>query len=351
MTRGPTTEVDLARHRLPPTQGRFPLAAAGPRHRRRRHHWERRTAMPLTSFVRRPDIQAAWSRHGVVPPTSPGLTRALKAPVLTPSDGSEPDWALIGTAFDYALRFKLERLGRQRGNRVLRHDRLYAELSLNSMWRPILGIQRLPDGVIADLTAKMATVQDPLAAHADGRWDDDRRLAALCLWLADLDGYAREGRFDPAAPLREVTRTDLLAIIAATDFVALADQLGDQVALNPGLALARQVGGADADLVTPHLVVDIKTTMRSPVTAANLLQMAAYATLIRAGGLAIAPSWRGVEAVGLYSARHARLLRWPLADLYRSPEDQAAFERIFCRACGVTPPMRRPPLHWRHGGA
>ncbi len=112
--------------------------------------------------------------------------------------------------------------------------------------------------------------------------------------------------------------------------------------LNPVFAASSQlVGGADADLITGDLLVDIKTTKKSAIDVVHLDQLLGYLLLARKAR-SVDPTFPVVDRVGLYYSRHGHL--WSVgASTWTSHPDFAATEQwFFQRAAEVYGTPQKP---------
>lgn len=151
------------------------------------------------------------------------------------------------------------------------------------------------------------------------------RLARYCFVLGLYEEVFRTGRIWPTSPLARLgphaTGKDVLALvpdirirevaaIGQQCFEPLAPYFGQPFALNPTFAGSRSVGGADADLVLNHCLVEVKTTINPRLDPLWLLQLLGYVIL----------DWddaHEMDAIGVLLARQAVLPRWPLDDVMR----------------------------------
>lgn len=77
---------------------------------------------------------------------------------------------------------------------------------------------------------------------------------------------------------------------------------------NPKFAGSRDVGGADADFIIDHCLIDLKTTAKRSLDRTYVYQLVGYPLLDYGDALAI-------SHIGLYASRIPALLTWPLADV------------------------------------
>ena len=122
--------------------------------------------------------------------------------------------------------------------------------------------------------------------------EEECRLARLCLVLSVFESVGRSGRgwppeflegsevTDPESLLKAIPRAwvEDVAVLAATFMHRHADWQGMPATLNPVFAGARDVGGADGDLIVDGCLWDIKTTIQR-AQGKWLLQLLGYALL------------------------------------------------------------------------
>lgn len=292
-------------------------------------------------------------------------TAALQgARTLRPSHAGRVDWPRLGTAFGLRLGFTADAappyealygVSIVTGDDLLRHDtaRLFPTHALfQPIWpagdlRPLPGGQLLivpPFSDSATLLPNPATngLRDFLTRlagfataylHPPGPPHPgvERQAARACWALALFEGVARRGPSalpDTFPPPEELTSDYLMGLapgyalddLAALGTALLTDGWPQLAALT---ADPRQVvvaptflhGWADGDLVLGDCLVDCKTTVRpDPLPADWVYQLLGYALLDAAGRYSL-------RRVGIYLARQARLITWPLDQLVATLTD------------------------------
>jgi hypothetical protein len=155
----------------------------------------------------------------------------------------------------------------------------------------------------------VVAAQAAVAAYTKNRSpmpSEQAELAGHAIRLAKLDSLYRAGQLDPGFEDADPADVqDLLALLAIVPFDHL---LHDKILhLNPtfgGSSLL--VGGADADLITGDLLVDLKTTKAGEMQAVDLDQLLGYFLLARHERL-VDPAFPEVRRLGLYFCRHGHL--------------------------------------------
>ncbi|MEW6106047.1 MAG: hypothetical protein AB1563_06755 [Bacillota bacterium] len=291
--------------------------------------------MSLTRFIALPDVAAR------IRPLRPQLSRKITEPLRVKPRSSH--YALVGTAFDYLLRFELQRRAphavAERWVAESALDLLERDLDAISTWGggcSVRGIEQFVDphhdvvrrlrrssllseaakreiavGVAAHKVAQRARRIIEGAKRAVAAYVKRKRpsattqadLAGHAIRLARLDPVMRALRLDPQFEVVDPADVhDLLDMLALVPFDALLHP--HEMRLNPTFGDAsRLVGGADADLLTGDLLVDFKVTTAHEVPGRNLDQLLGYFLLARHRRRTTA-QWPEINRLGLYFCRH-----------------------------------------------
>jgi hypothetical protein len=267
--------------------------------------------MRLTGFIRQyADVRAKLKL------LRPKLSRKISSPLKVEPRSNR--YTMVGTAFDYLLRFELQR----RAPHAISEE-LVAESAPDCIWQPghFMYLSMDPNQVspedaeeAAKKEAKRAQNVVKKAKVAIGAYvtmkEADRSvqadLAGYAIGLAKLDEMCRARQFNPdfeeAAP-EDVE--DLLALLAIVPFDAL---IHDQILLlNPSFKQTSElVIGADADLITGDMLVDFKTTKADEMTVDNLDQLLGYFLLARRQR-EVDSTFPAINRLALYFCRHGYL--------------------------------------------
>lgn len=280
--------------------------------------------MSLTSFISQPEIRAGF-RAALTkqPPFKPG--KPMLAPPLT------TNYALVGTAFDYLLRFYLERINPN---------------TKTQAWVAGIGILFIEDRETREMAKDV--FKDAEKHHQaylqNGVLTDE--LISASLRLACLDGSARGGseRFnkDGLTHLEEgdiVDLRQLMSIVPEQDFKAQ-----EACHLNPTFGLAsRLVGGGDADIVIDDKIIDIKTTKNLKLEPRHIHQLIGYYILLFLGGINIKDGnnydyfkeTSEINNLCIYFSRHGYLHTIKTKDLI-APESLSEFVKWFIKSACPT---------------
>ena len=248
--------------------------------------------MSLTSFLKcSPDVRERFKADFLMPPLP--VKKALLAQPLSENS------SLVGTAFDYLLRFYLQRLNPNATARkwvaaqAVFHD-AYPELD-----RFVPPIRR-------------EILEEAISGHKrylqNGKIDDRLLQSVLC--LAKLDVLCRRevedsfhdalGKTD-AKDVQDLRR--LISLVQPEMFKAKK-----VCALNPVFGRASElVGGADCDLVIDDALIEIKTTKHFRVERSYFNQLVGYYVLSKIGGIEGAPKGHRINRLGVYFSRHRHL--------------------------------------------
>jgi len=231
------------------------------------------------------------------------------------------DWALVGTAFDYVLRFWLEQEFSQVESR-----QWVAE-------QGVLLARTLHFDTEAENGQDYADLlNDIKKKHREyiegGEMTDD--LLASTLDLARLDTIYRSQRNpnnigDPKqGNVRELRR--LYEAIPKEEF---RSKNLKRVLLNPAFgSKSHMVGGADCDLVLDELLIDIKTVKDLKLKREYWRQLIGYLVLADLAE----DEWIDLpemSQIGIYYSRHGELWSYPAAKVYEH-ENYDQFKAYFC---------------------
>lgn len=289
--------------------------------------------MSLTSIIRdRADIREGLRARVVRPSLKLG---EIKAPPLTANYG------IVATAFDYLLRFRLQRLN---------------DSAKTSLWAAEQGVEMIgAEELVYDLDSGRlspgktdrrrrkadAYVVEARRDHSQylktGKIGDD--LLAACLRLAYLDVALRVGpdRIDWKGLNKPDERdiADLRALLALVDESAFKAR--SACLLNPTFGLASNlVGGADADILIDDCLIDVKNTKDPHVDARDFLQLIGYYLLNGYAGMSCAgkPSVYPINSLAIYFSRYGFLWKFPVEEVLPSkaaPEMARWFFDSVCR--------------------
>lgn len=263
--------------------------------------------MSLTEILTYPEVAAEFNKYIRVPALQAQGALKMAAPPRY-----HDSYALVGTAFDYCLRFCIAACNQD----LVAEQPWVAEIAVKLME----GEEDLPPGLSLEQARKGVTRARELYAEFLKSKVFTRQLARAALFLAALDKAYRTGPETVVisylrAPLQYEVEDCMRLVRVVPREMIIAKQ---RAALNPTFGKAsRLVRGADADFVIDDTLIDIKTTKYYQVAAAQLHQLIGYRMLLAAceegGSTALgAPT---ITHGAIYFSRHAKLERFRYADL------------------------------------
>lgn len=274
--------------------------------------------LSLIRFVQRPDVA------GRIKPLRPKMPRKIAATLRVGARSKR--YSVVGTAFDYLLRFEMQRLVPDAITRDWVADHAPAKLWIAPVRVPPGDPREAedfdPDPFVARadevLRAAKTAVSDYRKREAPTR-DHQSELAAHALKLAKLDILFRANRLDPqldeAAP-EDVE--DLLCMLALAPIQEMI--IGRPILLNPTFGDASAlVGGADADLIAGDFLIDFKVTTKSEMDVEDLDQLLGYFLLAR-HHRSSEQTFPEIRRAGIYFGRHAHLWSVPTTIWTNHPE-------------------------------
>ncbi len=216
--------------------------------------------MSLTQFLKHDPIRRKFLQTFPTLPPAPTPQPLLAPPRSTHS-------FLVGTAFDYLLRFYLKHL-----NPYAITTPWIAELALEG---PLFPVELIERNLLPALKATIEHARYHYNTYlSTGQITDD--LIADTLRLAKIDRIYREGKVpDDIGQIYNEDIADLRQLIALVNpQLFLASRT---CVLNPNFgAASRLVRGADADLILDATLIDIKTTKNLIITQDYFYQLIGY---------------------------------------------------------------------------
>jgi hypothetical protein len=285
--------------------------------------------MSLSSFLEKKDVKDRFRTEFNKPRFS--VKKELRGPPRSKR------YSLVGTAFDYLLRFYLQHIHPE----AVRWQWV-AEKGLSALARETL------DCVEYDIDAGTLILHSSTKASRrlidNGRrifnraWIEHERylasgkltdaLVKSTIYLAQLDTIFRSGYIDEN--LGRAYRADvedlkhLLALVDMRMFAASQMYL-----LNPAFGEASQlVGGADADLLIDDTLIDVKTTKNLEFRRDTFNQLMGYVVLHEISGIGELDPKARILKIGVYFARFGYLHVLDLKDIIR-PQTFPDFVRWF----------------------
>jgi len=272
--------------------------------------------MSVDFFIRKPPVRRRIRRLYLPPDVTP--RRDPLVPVLSENP------RLIGTAFDYALRFYIKR---------------HNDKARDKEWIAEKGVRRIEDliksggclhkqcgtvvGQSGNMVAMAMTDRDPnktlrevktLLKQSRYQYLEylstgiaSRDLMQACYSLAKLDRFYRA--FQPLVPedlyeIDEKAIDELLALLRVVDLDLFSAKR--RCFLNPVLRAGHIVYGADADLLIDDRLIEIKVSRSRKPGLRDWDQLFAYYCLYQIGGVEGLNRRTRIQRLGIYNARYAQ---------------------------------------------
>ncbi|WP_373525999.1 hypothetical protein [Nostoc sp.] len=251
--------------------------------------------MSLTSFLEIPDVRAKFQMEFKKPKFD--IKRELLAPPLL---GAQP--RLVGTAFDYLLRFYVKYLNPQAeedeggwaAERALRVLKRRGENNLYEIGNVIVAEAR----------------HNYLNFLETGKFSDELLKSALS--LGKLDPFTRRSDYI-VGNLESIDNEDIADLRNITNIIdPNIFRVQERVLLNPDFGPGSLlVKGADADLILDDLLIDVKTTIKLTFERKAFDQLLGYYTL-SVIERRFDPDIEEITRLGIYFSRHAYLYEFPV---------------------------------------
>lgn len=247
------------------------------------------------------------------------LKAKLKAPPLT------NNYRIVGTAFDYLLRFYLEHHNK---DAFIQRDFWAADTGFQSLSK-ILWLNSKTEVEVATgykrdkffntkylltiITNQYEQTKVNYKIYVNNGVITDE-LICNTIFLAKLDVYYRAGiidqNFDNYNPEDIKDIKSIISLVDNKNF-----QAKEKCYLNPTFGAGSSlVGGADADLIIDNTLIDIKVTQNLKLDRNHINQVLGYYLLSLIGGVNSNPNDRPIENIGIYFARHGELWTIPLVE-------------------------------------
>lgn len=272
--------------------------------------------MSLTQIIKMEEVKEFLDKNFIFPKIK--VQAKLLAPPLT------KNYALVGTAFDYLIRFYVQRLNEN----TCSEGKWICEISiekLEDMWRKGIFVEGIfPEDHLKFLNKALHTVQRAKELEQiylkTGVFSDE--LIETSLLIAKLDPIVRAGPFVISSVIKSFEHIEPEDVLDLKNLVSLLKPefftKRKICLLNPtfgeGSAL---VGGADADMIIDDTLIDIKTVKKAELKREYFRQLFGYYILSY-----IDKSNRSedveINRLGIYFSRHAYLLTISIDEILKN---------------------------------
>lgn len=263
--------------------------------------------MSLTSFVAMKDVAG---RLDVIAPrvALPSGIQLVAPPVTT-------NYPIVGTAFDYLLRFEIQR------RMPHAEHRQWEANGAHMLIFGCAGLRGDPIALMDEMEAALNKAKRDHKSYVRGQNPgaaQRSRIATHAIRLAQMDQVNRGLRLEPyLAGVDQGDVRDLLNLLGVVPPALLAP--AKRIILNPLFgASSALVGGADGDLVLDDALIDIKVTKSSASQKLWIRQLVGYFILARHARAADS-TFPEINRIGIYFARHGHLWLVNADELQRHP--------------------------------
>ncbi len=291
--------------------------------------------MSIKIFIRRPEVGPLLN---ALLPTFP-RPRKIGAPLRVAPRTEH--YALVGTAFDYLLRFELQRRAPHAKTRkwaaeyaleIIYHEDGKGGVVLEDLfWNADPDHYMSPEEVAErsrDIVQQAKASVTAYVINKSPTRSDQEQMAIYAIHLAHLEEVYRRMYLDPN--FQQVDGEDvqdLLELLAVVPFDSLIDH--QTLLLNPDFGASSQaVSGTDEDLITGDCLVNFKTTKSEEIKSVYLASLASFLVLARHERLTD-PAFPVINRLGIYFCRHGYFWTMDVGCLIENPHFKS-LERLFC---------------------
>jgi hypothetical protein len=289
--------------------------------------------MSIKIFIRRPEVGPLLK---ALLPTFP---RPRKISVPLRVEPRTKHYALVGTAFDYLLRFELQRRAPHAKTRkwaaeyalkIIYHEDGRGGVFLDLLRNDDPNLYMSPEEVaerIRDILQQAKAAVNAYVINKSPTRSHQEQMALHAIHLAHLEQVYRRMYLDPN--FQQVDGKDvqdLLELLAVVPFDSLIDR--QTLILNPDFgASSKAVSGTDEDLITGDCLVNFKTTKSGEIKTVYLTSLASFLVLARHERLTD-PAFPVINRLGIYFCRHAYFWTMDVGCLIENPHFKS-LEKLF----------------------
>lgn len=245
------------------------------------------------------------------------------------------NYSLIGTAFDYLLRFNLERKFKAKvcgGPWVAENALTYFKsrgVYISEDWKLSSDEESMRDwfkarqGRNKKVLKHFDQCKEFYSSFVRGTLRPSSKIFKVCLFLAKLDIIYRAGpNYMEQVDFLSHSKSDiddLKRLISVCDYMQFKPK--KKLVLNPTFGKGSQlVGGADADMIIDECLIEIKVKKELKLKRTEYNQLIGYYLLYLIGGVTGHKNVV-IKNLGVYFARHNILWTIPIKDI--DPDDKA----------------------------
>lgn len=273
--------------------------------------------MSVSTFIKRPEVIEQLKL--IIPKTPSRITAPLRASPIT------RNYQLVGTAYDYALRFELKRRFPHAVTKQWVAESAVNVLPDAAKQMRLCGHPKAPLNETENMLQRKAenvlkVAKDDFSSYITNEnvgIDQQRIIIADALRLAKLDLIFRPGYIDDTCNsvdnIDDGDIDDIEKLLSITPYDDLAHPT--IMKLNPTFGkYSTLMGGADADVISGEMLIDVKTTKNDKIENTALYQLISYMILAR-GLHKIDNNFPEIHTLALYFSRHGYLWKLPASSI------------------------------------
>jgi hypothetical protein len=252
--------------------------------------------MSLTSFIGIPEVREKFRKEFPMPIFN------LKSPILCPPRTNH--YGLVGTAFDYLLRFYLKYHNPQ---------------AITNEWVAELAVELTkPNSKLFKKTNSILQQAKEIYEKYLKTGEMNDEVIKTAIYLAQLDPIFRAGVIDPNLGI--IDKNDVEDLRSLLSNIKLDTFKAKNICiLNPTFGEGSHlVGGADADLLIDDTLIDVKTIKKLELDRNHFNQLIGYYILFKIGGIDQYQNSLEVKKLGVYFSRHGILFTIPIDTILNS---------------------------------
>lgn len=218
--------------------------------------------------------------------------------------------ATVGTAFDYMIRFKLEKNKNVKEISFLAKE-VYMHLKNQT--------SRFDNNFFFAI--------EQLNSYLNGI--ETEYYIESIIYFSLFDKLFRNGDMEDLLKVTEIKNIKQIFNPVYQDLVELNKSIkkikenfnGNYFILNPSFSQSNKIGGADADIIMDDILIDIKTITVAKITKEMIAQLIGYYILAKKDNLKI-------NKIGIYFSRYEKLQIYNISEII-TPENLEKIETFF----------------------
>ncbi len=252
----------------------------------------------LTSFINIPEVSDKFTDTFHYPKLE-GTPELLCPPQTN-------HYSMIGTAFDYLLRFAVE---------------VENEQAITKKWVAETAVEMTKNtGYFKVCNAALKEATNAYNNYKKTKKLADETLRGALL-LAQLDPIYRAGTMDPnIGTIEKLDIEDMKNLISCAKLDAFKAK--KVCHLNPTFGAGSiLVGGADADIIIDNTIIDIKTVKNFKLDKKYYNQLIGYYILGKIGGIDGLNEKLEIKNLAIYYSRHATFVNFKISEIMKDVDE------------------------------